>query len=125
MSDEQYERKEAARLLRCTCPRNFKFHANNCPIQPGEYQEEWARKADTENQALQEALEQTSQIQPRVLAMLRREGFKFETPLDQSEGWEKLAFTLYSTICEVDSIARNAFPPLRRLTPNERRGNPS
>jgi chromosome segregation ATPase len=51
---ELSERKEAARLVRCTCPRNFKFHAENCPIQPGEHQEDWARNADAENQALRE-----------------------------------------------------------------------
>lgn len=55
---------------------------------------------------LEEALRRISGVQPRVLAMLRREGFVFETPLNKSEGWEKLAFTLYTTICEVDQIAR-------------------
>ena len=54
------------------------------------------------------ALERIEPIQQKTLAMLRREGFKFETRLDLTDGWEKLAFTLYSTICEVDAIARAA-----------------
>jgi len=56
----------------------------------------------------EDALAEIAEIQPKVLAMIQREGFKFETPLHLSEGWEKLAFTLYSTICEVDAIARAA-----------------
>jgi hypothetical protein len=42
-------------------------------------------------------------MQQGTVAMIRREGFVFETPLQESEGWEKLAFTLYSQICEIDS----------------------
>jgi hypothetical protein len=57
------------------------------------------------------ALEQVEPIQQRVLETLRREGFKFETPLHLSEGWEKLAFSLYSTLCEVDAIVRHALDP--------------
>lgn len=46
MSAGRSDREEAARLLRCECIPSWKFHANNCPVQPGEYQENWARQAD-------------------------------------------------------------------------------
>jgi hypothetical protein len=61
------------------------------------------------------ALQKVAEVQPGVLAMLRREEFVFDTPLDKpdvdrtlAERWEKLAFTLYSDICEANSIARQA-----------------
>jgi hypothetical protein len=76
-----------------------------------------ALEAESQNQALQEALVRCCEIQPKVLTMLRREGFKFETPLHLSEGWEKLAFTLYATVCEADSIARNALSPTQETDP--------
>lgn len=57
---------------------------------------------------LTNTLNDLSTIQPRVLAMLRREGFVFETPLHLMRGWEKLAFSLYTTICEVDARVRQA-----------------
>lgn len=57
------------------------------------------------------ALETVEPIQQRVLAMMRREGFVFETPLHLSEGWEKLAFTLYSEICGIDAEVRHALDP--------------
>lgn len=53
-------------------------------------------------------------MQQRTVAMIRREGFVFETPLHKpdadrtdAERWEKLAFTLYSNICEIDSYVAN------------------
>ena len=73
--------------------------------------EQWRKEAqfkEDERVRLREALEKIEEVQPETLAMLRREGFKFEIRLDLTDGWEKLAFTLYSTICEVDAIARNA-----------------
>lgn len=54
------------------------------------------------------ALREIEPIQQGTLAMLRREGFVFTTPLHESQGWEKLAFTLYTTICEVDEIVSRA-----------------
>jgi hypothetical protein len=55
--------------------------------------------------------------QQEALAICRRHGFVFETPLDKpdeertgAERWEKLAFTFYTTLCEIDvpvqSLAR-------------------
>jgi len=55
-----------------------------------------------------EALERITQQQPRALGYIRREGFVFDGNLVDYEGWKKLAFSLYSDLCEVDSIARNA-----------------
>jgi hypothetical protein len=66
-----------------------------------------------ERDRLTAVVEAIAEMQPKTLAMLRREGFKFETPLDLSDGWEKLAFTLYSTICEVDWMARSALTAWR------------
>lgn len=39
-------------------------------------------------------------------AIMRKHGFKFETRLDQSEGFEKLAFTFYTLLCEAESALR-------------------
>ena len=62
--------------------------------------------------ALKAALGEIAEAQQKTLAMIRREGFVFETPLQESTGWEKLAFTLYSTICEIDVEARQALAEL-------------
>lgn len=61
------------------------------------------------------ALEWIEPKQQEVLAMIERNGFVFRTPLDKpdnertdAEQWEKLAFTLYSHLCEIDSGVRAA-----------------
>jgi hypothetical protein len=47
--------------------------------------------------------------QAEALAIMEKHGFIFETPLHKPneertpvEMWEKLAFTLYTTLCEID-----------------------
>jgi hypothetical protein len=74
-----------------------------------------AEGIEVERDRYREALQKVAEVQPGVLAMLQRSEFVFVTPLGKpdadrtpAEQWEKLAFTLYSTICEVDSIARQA-----------------
>jgi hypothetical protein len=64
--------------------------------------------ADLEAELYGAVLRRIEPVQQGIVAMIRREGFVFETPLHESEGWEKLAFTLYSTICEIDSWVRAA-----------------
>ena len=62
-----------------------------------------------------EALRRISEQQPSTMAVLRKHGFVFDTPLGkpdeertEAERWEKAAFTIYTDLCEVDSIARAA-----------------
>ena len=55
-----------------------------------------------------EALERIKQVQPKTLAMIRRSGFSFVNLGAEPGNWEHLAFTLYSTICEIDSIVSDA-----------------
>jgi hypothetical protein len=63
-------------------------------------------RVTTQRDDLRAVLLQVAAFQQRTVLMLEREGFVFETRLDLMQGWEKLAFTLYSTICEIDAIAR-------------------
>jgi hypothetical protein len=57
---------------------------------------------------LVEALERIAQQQQQTLAMIERNGFVF-TDLGHAPGnWQHLAFTIYTDLCEVDSIARAA-----------------
>ena len=55
-------------------------------------------------------VEKAAPAQQNALAIMRREGFVFTTPLGkpdeertEAERWEKLAFTLYTTLCEIDT----------------------
>lgn len=43
-------------------------------------------------------------IQPRALAYIQKEGFVFDN-LD--DPWQKLAFSLYTDLCEIESRARH------------------
>jgi len=91
-------------------------HANNDCIREletaVEEAEERANERGRKIHDLKAALEEIAEAQQKTLAMIRREGFVFETPLQESTGWEKLAFTLYSTICEIDVEARQALAEL-------------
>ncbi len=62
-----------------------------------------------------QALECIAAQQPTTLAMIQRNGFVFATPLGKpdaertdAERWEKLAFSIYTDLCIVDSVARAA-----------------
>ena len=70
--------------------------------------------------AVVEADAKVPEAQEEALAIIRRHGFVFETPLDkpdeertEAERWEKLAFTLYTTLCELDAHSRPALAALR------------
>lgn len=63
---------------------------------------EWRRRAVTAETALERIAEQ----QPLTLAMIRHNGFVFDSIGREPGNWQHLAFTIYTDLCEVDSIAR-------------------
>ena len=54
---------------------------------------------------------QAADKQAEAVAIMRKNGFKFETRLDLSEGFEKLAFTFYTMLCEIDDRLRTLLKP--------------
>jgi hypothetical protein len=56
-----------------------------------------------------QALEEIAKAQPRTLRWLELNGIVFTGPLgtDPSD-WQQVAFSIYSDLCEVDTIARMA-----------------
>jgi hypothetical protein len=73
------------------------------------------RQAEERNEELEAVLAWLEPRQQNVLGMIERNGFVFRTPLDKpdnvrtdAEKWEKLAFSLYTEICEIDSHVRAA-----------------
>ena len=57
------------------------------------------------NERYKKALEDFEKAQQEILAIIRRENFVF----DNTGGrWEKLAFSLYTEICSISSIAKQA-----------------
>jgi hypothetical protein len=65
-----------------------------------------------ERDALKAALEKNAVMLDHAQVIMRKHGFKFETRLDLSEGFEKLAFTFYSLLCEMDRDSRQALKEL-------------
>jgi hypothetical protein len=61
-----------------------------------------------ENQQLRKVLEWIEPQQQQALAMIERNGFVFEDIGNEPGNWQHLAFTLYSKLCEIDSVARAA-----------------
>jgi hypothetical protein len=59
---------------------------------------------------LEEALAKIRQQQPKTLAMIRNEGFIFESIGNERGNWQHLAFSIYTDLCEVDMIARQVLP---------------
>jgi len=61
------------------------------------------------------ALERIAEQQPKTLAMIRDNGFVFDSIGKEPGNWQHLAFTIYTDLCEIDSIARaaleEALPP--------------
>ena len=55
-----------------------------------------------------EALKQVAALQGQALAVIRDNGFVFKNIGTERGNFEHLAFTLYSEICEIDVVARNA-----------------
>lgn len=63
----------------------------------------------------EKALRETEAIQPKSLEMIVRHGFVFArdiahpiAELDEVARWEKLAFSLYTDLCEANTLARAA-----------------
>lgn len=56
-----------------------------------------------------QALEEIAKAQPRTLRWLELNGVVFDGPLgtDPSD-WQQVAFSIYTDLCEVDMIARQA-----------------
>jgi hypothetical protein len=54
------------------------------------------------------ALEAIAKLQPDALEMIKKNGFVFDSIGAEPGNWQHLAFTLYTVICEADSIARGA-----------------
>lgn len=93
-------------------------HASGCPC--------WKEKALTledENAALSarlsaleevaEAIERIAEQQPKTLATLRHHGIVFDGPLgNDPKNWQHVAFSIYTDLCEVDTIARAALAGL-------------
>lgn len=65
---------------------------------------------------LREALEKVSEQQPVTLRMIEHNGFVFDSIGNEPGNWQHLAFSIYTDLCEVDTIARAA---LTEETPNE------
>lgn len=64
---------------------------------------------------LREALEKIKSVQPETVAMFRRREIVFATALGKpddertdAEMWEKIAFSIYSDLCEADALAAAA-----------------
>ena len=61
--------------------------------------------------ALREALERTRAIQPATLERLRTEGVVFDRapgPDKSWDDWQHIAFWIYTELCEIEQIAREA-----------------
>ena len=67
-----------------------------------------------ERDRLREALEAVAAQQPKTLAMIEANGFVFDDIGKEPGNWQHLAFSIYTDLCEVDSIARAA---LSEVTP--------
>ena len=65
-----------------------------------------ARIAEVER--LREALEKIAEQQPKTVALIRQNGFVFDSIGGEPGNWQHLAFAIYTDLCEVDAWARNA-----------------
>lgn len=58
-------------------------------------------------------LQELLAFQPKAVAMIREKNMAFDKaplckPTNEAERWQDLAFWLYTYICEIDSLCRNA-----------------
>jgi ribosomal protein S27AE len=58
--------------------------------------------------ALGEALERIAEQQQQTLAKLRKHGIVFEAIGADPSNWQHVAFSIYTDLCQVDTIARTA-----------------
>lgn len=56
----------------------------------------------------EDALRRIAEQRPETLETIRRNGFAFTDIGTEPGNWQHLAFSLYTTICEIDLIARAA-----------------
>jgi len=69
-------------------------------------------------QTLRRALEEVAEAQPATLENLRSNGVVFDGPLgNDPKNWQHVAFSIYTDLCEVDSIARAALDALAADAP--------
>jgi hypothetical protein len=57
---------------------------------------------------LREALEELEPLQQKALAYIGANGFVFDDIGNEPGNWKHLAFSLYTDLCQVDSVARAA-----------------
>jgi hypothetical protein len=73
-----------------------------------EYQRLW-HTAAAQRTRYRAALNQIANQQPATLARLEREGVVFDkAPRLPADDWQQIAFWIYTDLCEVDTIARQA-----------------
>lgn len=99
--------------------------AERCPIPPKDWEPakaEWhqfhldqieaqrarAEAAEARATVLEAALGQIAEVQPEVLGYIEHHGFVFTDIGSDPGNWQHLAFSIYTDLCNADSIARAA-----------------
>ena len=65
-------------------------------------------ESESQTVIMEAALKRITEMQQEALGIIRQNGFVFEDIGKEPGNWQHLAFTLYTTICEIDTIARGA-----------------
>lgn len=65
-------------------------------------------KERDENASLKDALQRIAAQQPAMLKTIEANGFVFDSIGNEPGNWQHLAFTIYTSLCEIDIIARTA-----------------
>lgn len=113
----------AGEHIECTSPAHT---ASECTCRPGvsaivghAHEHKCALVAvravpDTDRHAeALEALERIAEQQQKTLGWIRANGIVFDGPLGTDpSNWQQVAFSIYSDLCEVDTIARSALAVL-------------
>jgi len=89
------------------------------PERASGFQEGWYKgwdAASAEVAALRSALESMANASHQTLDTIKRENFVFDNLNDR---WQKLAFTIYSDICQLSTDARHAIEDLDDSTAQE------
>lgn len=68
-------------------------------------QEARADAAEARAERLTEALEQIAEQQPKTLRMIESNGFVFDSIGCEPGNWQHLAFSIYTDLCEVETVA--------------------
>ena len=61
-----------------------------------------------ERAALETALREIAEQQPKTVQMIEHNGFVFDDIGREPGNWQHLAFSIYTDLCQVDSIAQEA-----------------